>query len=475
MIAAMSGTTISLHRPAAAGRRWQPLAEATARLRSPRSTELGDLPGRRGLPLVGVMPEALWDPLGFSTRMFERHGRVYRFHAFGQWHVHVLGPEANELVLFDERGIFSARDGWSQLIEPLFPGALLVRDGPEHRAERRLMGEAFKHAQLAGYRDIFTRDIEAAVDGWVGRRIEPYPEIRGLTFRVAASTFLGTRLEGEAKVAIAALGRMIRSLLAMAKSPMPSLVRARGRLAKSRFDAILTRLVAERRVRPGDDFLSHIAQLRDEDGALLDPARICESFGFLMSAAHDTLASSLTSLLYFVAAYPDWAAALRDELDAAGIDDPAAAATAELPLMEMFYKEALRLNGPAPVVWRRTVQDFVVHGHRIPAGTMTGANLMMSHRLPDIWPDPSRFDPLRFTEAAEQARSRFAYIPFGAGVHKCLGMHFARQQARIFLAVLLRRIRLELSGNRPVQWYQWPNCRPRRPFHLSVSPSRRGS
>jgi cytochrome P450 len=464
--------TMIAERPTLGTRRWRPIVREPARLLHPDDAAIAHIPGKRGLPLVGIMPEALLDPLGFSERMVARYGPVYRFHAFGNWHVHLTGPEANELVLFDESGIFSAKEGWGQLIEPLFPGALLIKDGPEHRVDRRLMGEAFKQAQLTGYQQIFSQDIEGGVEAWLGRRIAPYPEIRKLTFRIAAATFLGVPLDEEAKLAIHSLGRMIRSLLAM--GTMPSLARARGHVARARLERVLRRLIAEKRERPGTDFLSRMAMLRDEDGSQLEPARICDSFTFLLSAAHDTLASSLTSLVYYLAAFPEWAAGLRRELETSGIEEPVDAATAHLPLMDMFYKETLRLNGPAPVVWRRSVRDFSIYGHRIPAGTMCGANLMMAHRLPSVWPEPSRFDPTRFAPEAELTRSRFAYIPFGAGVHKCLGMHFAQQQARIFLAFLLQSADLRLAGNRPVRWYQWPNCRPRGPFFLEVIPRHRG-
>jgi cytochrome P450 len=454
--------------PKSETRRWKPIVRDCSELHHPKTAEIAHVPGRRGLPIVGIMPEALLDPLAFSERMVERFGPVYRFHAFGKWHVHLNGPEANELLLFDETGIFSAREGWGQLIEPLFPGALLLKDGPEHRLDRRVLAEAFKQAQLTDYQQIFDSDIRGSVDSWLGRRIAPYPEIRKLTFRIAASTFLGAPLEQEAKVAIRSLGQMIRSLLAM--GTMPSLARARGRVAKARLERILVQLIAEKRLQPGTDFLSRLANLRDDEGRLLAVTRICESFSFLLSAAHDTLASSLTSLIYYLAAHPEWASDLRDELRSTGIREPIEAATATLPLLDMFYKETLRLNGPAPVVWRRAVREFTIYGHRIPAGTMCGANLMMAHRLSSVWPEPARFDPTRFTPEAERARGRFAFIPFGAGVHKCLGMHFAQQQARIFVAFLLQRADLRLSGRKPVRWYQWPNCRPRGPFFLDVLP-----
>lgn len=466
--------TLTMEPPGGA-RRWHKIVDAPALLRHPSRAAVAHIPGRAGLPLIGVMPEILRDPLGFSRRMSAAHGRVYRFHAFGHWHLHVTGPEANEAVLFDEAGIFSAREGWGQLIAPLFPGALLIKDGPEHRADRRLMGEAFRQAQLDLYQAIAARDMAAFVDGWQDRRILAYPEIRRLTFRIAASTFLGAPLDDEAADAIVALRHMIASLLAMVKSPLPSLVRMRGRRAKVRLEAILGRLIAEKRAAPGEDFLSRIASLTDENNALLPVSRICESFAFLLSAAHDTLASSLTALLYQLAANPDWAQALRDEMEAAGIVDPLDAATAPLPLFDMVYKESLRLNGPAPVVWRRAARDFRVEGINVPAGMMVGANLMMSHRLSDLWPDPERFDPLRFTPEAEKGRGRFAFIPFGAGVHKCIGMHFARQQARIFAAMLLRASDLRLADDRPVLWYQWPNARPRTPFHVRLDRRCRGT
>lgn len=415
------------------------------------------------------------DPLGFSQRMLSRHGPVFKFHAFGKWHVNAVGPEANELILFDADGRFSASGGWEQIIAPVFPGALLILDGPAHRAARRLMGEAFRHQQLAGYRGLFAADIGRAVGSWSGRTVDVYAEVKGMTFDIAASTFLGVAEREDAVRAVELLRRMIASLLAMVDRPLPSLVRFRGSLAKRELDALLRDLVEARRAAPGDDFLSRVAALRDDDGRPLDVQAICDAFSFLMSAAHDTMASSLTSLLYYLAVERDWSVALREELDRAGVGDPIEAASADLPLLDMFYKETLRLNGPAPVVWRRAVRDFELLGHRVPAGTMTGANLMLAHRLPELWPDPERFDPHRFSPVAEAGRSRFAYTPFGGGVHKCLGMHFALQQGRIFVAHLLRHADLRLAQDAPVAWYQWPNCRPRRPFRVEVHPRRRGT
>lgn len=461
--------------PPGRGRRWGEIFEADRGLSHPSAHDLAHIPGEAGLPLVGAMVDILRDPLRFSTRMYEAHGPIYRFRAYGNWHLHVAGPEANELVLFDSASRFSAREGWGQVVEPLFPGALLVKDGAQHRYERRVLGEAFKQARLTSYQDIFVHDICGRLDSWDGQQIDAYAEARRLTFSIAASTFLGINDEEEAGRAIDDLRDMMTGLLALVRSPVPSFVRARGKLAKHRLERLLSRLISERRQRRGNDFLSRVAALTDDDGALLPTSTICDSFIFLMSAAHDTLASALTSLLYFLAEYPEWAEQLRGEVADAGLSSPNEAATAKLPLMDMFYKEALRLNGPAPIIWRRAAQDCSLYGKSIPAGTMVGANTLLSHRLPDLFPEPERFDPLRFSSSKELERSRFAFVPFGAGVHKCLGVHFSDQQARIFMTALLGRYELKRADDQPVAWYHWPNARPRRPLLLDVHPLCRGT
>lgn len=452
-----------------AARRWE-VPEQAGPLRDPTPAELSHIPGRRGLPYFGVMPEVVLDPMRFASGMVAKHGPVYRFFALGRWHVHLAGAEANEMLLFDERGIFSAEQGWGPLIGALFPGALLIKDGAEHRASRRLLGEAFRQAQLSGYQRIFAEDIEQTIGTWMGREIDSYREVKRLTFRISASTFLGLPLDDLATTAIQSFGKMMGALLTVVKNPRLSWVTRRGFSGKARLEAILADLIVAKRAAPGDDFLSRIALLRDEEGRALSVQEITDSFIFLLTASHDTLASALTSVVYYLAAYPEWAQRLRDELEQSGIERSVDAGDAKLPLMDMFFKEVLRLNGPAPVLWRRAMRPFTALGTHIPAGSMVGCNLMMTHRLPDLWEDPLRFDPLRFTPEKEASRSRHAYVPFSGGVHKCLGLHFSNRQARIFMAELLGRADVELTGNGPVSWYHWPNCRPRRKLAVHVSP-----
>ncbi|MEG7364309.1 cytochrome P450, partial [Pseudomonas citronellolis] len=90
----------------------------------------------------------------------------------------------------------------------------------------------------------------------------------------------------------------------------------------------------------------------------------------------------------------------------------------------------------------------------LPKGTNITAFPGMNHRLPEIWTDPMKFDPERFTEPRnEHKRHRYAFTPFGGGAHKCIGMVFGQLEVKTILHRLLRRYRLELP--RPDYQPRW--------------------
>jgi cytochrome P450 len=185
---------------------------------------------------------------------------------------------------------------------------------------------------------------------------------------------------------------------------------------------------------------------------------------FLMMAAHDTLTSSLTSFVAQLAAHPDWQHKLRAEVASLGLadDEPLQPEHLEkMKLTEMAFQETLRLMPPVPSLPRRALRDFNFQGYAIPAGTGVGVNPMFTHHMPEIWPEPDRFDPLRFTDEAQRARHRFAWIPFGGGAHMCLGLHFATMQARCFARHFLGNVEVSFAPNYQPSWQVWPIPKPR--------------
>ena len=117
-----------------------------------------------------------------------------------------------------------------------------------------------------------------------------------------------------------------------------------------------------------------------------------------------------------------------------------------MPLTDAFFRETLRQYSPLQMVPRRSVREFRFEGHRIPANAPILLFPQVTHFDAEFFPDPERFDPLRFAEAPPP--EPFAFIPFGRGSHMCLGMHFAAMEVKAVLYRLLlnRELRLAEPG-----------------------------
>ena len=95
------------------------------------------------------------------------------------------------------------------------------------------------------------------------------------------------------------------------------------------------------------------------------------------------------------------------------------------------------------------------------AGTRVGVNALYTHRMPEIWPDPEKFDPLRFTDEEVRKRHKFAWVPYGGGAHMCLGLHFAYMQVKVLMAQILTRYQIEIEPGYAPKWQPWPIPKPK--------------
>jgi cytochrome P450 len=301
-----------------------------------------------------------------------------------------------------------------------------------------------------------------------------YPAMKLLTIDLAATSFLGADLGPEVDEIIQAFVDMVAASIAVIRKPLPFTQMARGVAGRKRIVAYFSEQIPLRRARGGgEDLFSQLCQATHEDGALLSTQDIIEHMSFLMLAAHDTLTSSLTNLVGEFAANPEWQHRLRDEVMGLGIDanDPSSLDNLEkMPLSEMAFKEALRRKPPVPSIPRRAVRDFTFKGFAIPAGTLVGVNPLYTHHMPEIWPDPEQFDPLRFTEEAQRNRHRFAWVPFSGGAHMCLGLHFAYMQAKTFARHFLQNLEVSLEPGYKPNWQMWPIPKPRDGLRVTIKP-----
>src|SRR6202020_215627 len=117
-------------------------------------------------PIIGKTLQVLADPKGHVERTAARYGLVYRSRMFGETSVSLLGPDANELVLFDQAKQFSSTHGWGHILGLLFPRGLMLLDFEEHRLHRRALSVAFKSGPMKSYLAALDTGIASRVRQW---------------------------------------------------------------------------------------------------------------------------------------------------------------------------------------------------------------------------------------------------------------------------------------------------------------------
>ena len=435
---------------------------------------LAHIPGTEGWPLLGNTLQMLADPKGEPERLAKRFGPVFRTHTFGGRLVTLLGPQANEFVLLDQAKLVSAQHGWERMFGRLFPGGLLLMDADEHRLQRKALSVAFKAGPLKSYLESLNRGIAAGISNWLSASPDLcfYPAAKRLTLDLAATVFLGEGMGADAERIKRAFIDMVAATVAIVRSPLPGTQMRRGVEARQFMIGYFQSQIAARRESGAQDLFTLLCNTTTEDGELLPAQEIADHMNFMMMAAHDTLASSLSAFVYFLVFSPVWQEKLREEMKALGLarGEPLPFELVDaLPLTEMAFNEAMRLVPPVPAVRRCAMRDTEFAGFRIPRGTRVAVNPLYTHRMPEVWPDPEKFDPLRFSNEAVRARHKYAFAPFGGGAHMCLGQRFAYLQAKCFAYHLLSTAEISVDpGYRP-EWIYWPIPRPRDGLQVTLT------
>ena len=145
--------------------------------------------------------------------------------------------------------------------------------------------------------------------------------------------------------------------------------------------------------------------------------------------------------------HPAWLERVTKELDAlfAGGTDVTYQALREIPNLECTIKESLRLHPPLVILLRTALEDFEYGGYHVEAGKTVGVSITVSNRMEKNFPEPDAYRPERYQPDRGEDRQPFAWIPFGAGRHRCVGSAFALMQMKTIFSILLHRYEFELA------------------------------
>jgi cytochrome P450 len=420
----------------------------------------------------------LRDPLGHLERVWRTYGDIgcSRFGPIRSYFV--IHPDHVQHVL-QERNRNYVKGPIIARTKVLVGEGLFTSEGDFWRRQRRLAQPAFHRARIAAFADMMIACGREMLDGWEGAAasgttFDLAAETSRVTLRVVGKALFSLDLQGEAASVGEALveardfvtHRTFKLLIPPMWAPTARIRRYRSALAV--LDDMVLRIIHERRRAsdPGaaEDLLGMLIAARDEEtGEGMTDRQLRDEVMTFVLAGHETTAVSLAWIWYLLARHPAVEHHLRDEVATTlGVRAPTLDDLPRLPYARMVVEESMRLYPPVWAFGRQALEEDQIGGYRIAAGAPLNVFPWLTHRHPDFWPDPGRFDPERFAPERAAARHRFAYLPFSGGPRLCIGNEFALMEAVLLLAMTVQRYRVALADpERPIEPDAKVTLRPR--------------
>lgn len=402
----------------------------------------------------------LGHPYDALLELQRRYGPVCQFGFGRQRYVLLFGAEANQVLLTDspEHPNFSSRDVLSLLIPVVGSCAMVVSDGEDHRRRRSLVQPAFSRKRILGYVSIMGEEIDRMIAGWQPQEVvDAFVAVRGCIRRIAIRSLFGERLEAHTDE----IGRDLEiALRYINRSPflrfdhdLPGTAYRRAMAARGRVDEVVSAEIQRRRAEPEDrgDVLDALLAPCPHSAAALTDLEVRDQVISLIASGYDSSSSAAGWAVYALHRHPDVRERIREEVErVAGDDELTADHLAAMEYLGWTVSEILRLFTPGVLTGRTASASFEFAGHLIPRGSKVLYSQYVTHRLPELWPEPNRFRPERWNPAAPDYRepAPFSFVPFGGGYRRCIGFTFAELELRALIAELVRSTELTLA--RPV-------------------------
>ncbi len=440
------------------------------------------MPGPRGLPLLGNIHEI--DLEVFHQRLerwADEFGNLYRFR-MGPRSIVVTSDADTIKRMFRERpDLFRRTRRLADAVSEMRFNGLFSSEGDDWRRQRKLVAMALNTAHLKPFfpklRIITTRLLarweRAAAEGAV---VDLCRDLMRFTVDVTTELAFGldvNTVETDGPVIQQKLDKVFPVLNWRINAPFPYWRYLR--LPKDReldlalvdIQAQVNSMIADVRRRMEADpslfqaptnFLEAIIAAKETEGVEFSDADIFGNVCTLLLAGEDTTANTIAWAINYFIEYPRYFARARAEVDAA-LGDAALPQeieqTAQLPFIEAFYNETMRLKPVAPLNAMEPLEDIEVDGYRIPKGTII---MMLTRRIAvddARFGHAAEFDPDRWLKSeAERGcpHDTTAFVPFGSGPRFCPGRNLALLEIRTVLAMLCRNFEVTLADSaRPVE------------------------
>ncbi len=408
------------------------------------------MPG--SLPVAGHILRFGKNPHAFMMELRRRFGDVAEFKMFHQHMVLLTGSTASEAFYRAPDEVLDQGPAY-KMMTPIF-GHGVVFDAPlkKRNEQLQMLMPALRDKPMRTYSDTIVQEVEGMIRGWgESGQIDLLEFTKELTIYTSSHCLLGREFRHELNAEFAAiyhdLERGIQPIAyVFPYLPLP-VFRRRDR-ARARLQQLVTEIMQKRarQQQQSTNVFQMLIDARYEDGTRLTPHDITGMLIATIFAGHHTSSGTTAWVLIELLRHPEHLRAVRDEVDRVfGANGPVTfEALRQLPRLENVIKEVLRLHPPLILLLRKVMKDFYVKDFKIEAGKFVCAAPSVTHRIPELFPNPELFDPDRYTPERAEDKDLFGWQAFGGGRHKCSGNAFALFQIKAIICVMLQRYQFEL-------------------------------
>lgn len=428
------------------------------------------IPRVKGLlrPLKG----AGQDFLGLLADEHRKHGPVFELRLLHRRAIVLAGVEANRFANRQGR-LYFTNAPWGGFVEGL--GALrlvLNMDGHDHAAMRKAFASAFSRGR-------FQRSLDVA-DGVTRRQVAAWPRSEPLKPMLALQRIVAGQMGeilagGAADDYVHDMAEFLNILLItrVARQLPMFLYARRYKRAWARLQTLAQATLASH--EPGgphanaDDFVNDLIDLHKADPQFMPELDMRAWVLAPYLVGIETVASTCAFTLYAILKRPALAERIRAEADAFFDGPLTAPRLRELDVTHRTVLESLRVYPVAAVLFRMAANSFDFAGYHVPAGQSLYIPTALTHRLPECFPEPERFDIDRYLPERAEHRQPHAFAPFGVGTHRCLGGGFAEAQTLLTIATVMHAADIEMDPpDYELRMTNVPTPRPAKDFRFIV-------
>jgi sterol 14-demethylase len=411
-----------------------------------------ELAGGIRLPVLGYAFEFARDPVALIERGRRRLGDVFAMPLTGRRVMVLTGPAANEAFFRAPDSQLSQREVY-QFMVPVFGKGVAYDCEPDLMEEQLgFVLPAMRDDRMRHYVAIMQEETEAFTDRWGDSgEVDLYDAMNELTMYIATRCLVGPEIRAELTSEFARLYKELEggiNIVAFVNSRIPIPAHLRRDRARARVGEIISRIIENRKVRgfEGEDFLQTLLGAHHKDGSALGSGEICGILLALIFAGQHTSAVLASWSGVLLLQHLEHLGRVRRELDQV-LGSRSVLSFEKLRDLAVLHRavmEAERMHPPLVVLMRGIERDFAYRGLVGRAGDLALVSPAVSHRIPEVFADPHRYDPDRFAPPREEHKTAYSLITFGAGRHKCIGMAFAYLQVKALWSVILPRFELDL-------------------------------